>query len=123
MIVGAMAAAQMMALFRVRGVLLRGVEGLPADALQRIFKAEPGLFLTVFPWGLLFPIGLLVSGIALLRTARFGAALPLLLTLGGLLFPFGHAAGVAAGLIGSDLLLVVAFGGLARRIWRDPAAW
>jgi hypothetical protein len=122
-IVGAMAAAQTIALFRIRGVLLHGVPGLPADTLQRIFKADPRLFLTIFPLGLFFSTGLILLGLALLRTGRFGLVAPVLLALGGLIFPFGHAAGVAAGLFAGDLLLVIGMSWLGQRILTEPGAW
>jgi hypothetical protein len=122
-LIGAMAAAQTVALFRIRGVLLHGVPGLPADTLQRIFRAEPRLFFTVFPLGIFFTLGLILLGLSLLRTGRFGLAGPLLVALGGLIFPFGHAAGVAAGLIAGDLFLVIGMSSLGRRILADPAVW
>jgi hypothetical protein len=122
-VIGSMAAAQIFAFFRIRGVLLHGVPGLPGDTLQRIFKADPRLFLTVFPLGIFLSAGLILLGLSLLRTGRFGVGAPLLLALGGLIFPFGHAAGVAVGLLIGDLLLVFGMASLARRILSEPQIW
>src|SRR5262245_12145813 len=63
----------------------------------------------------LFPLGLLI-----LSAAMIGSSVPrrtaALIAAGALLFPLAHLSGVAAALIGGDVILLAAFWTLARRM-------
>ncbi len=69
------------------------------------------------PPAVLFPVGLLVMSGAMigLNVTRRVAAL---IGAGALLFPLGHLSGLAAALVGSDLIFLAAFSTLARRMAR-----
>ena len=101
--VGSMAGASMQSMFRAWEVLEQSSQAQAVAALRN----HRGIFLTTFVPGLLFPLGLLVLAVALYR--RAGAMRALVLALGAVLFPIGHAAGVPVALIAGDVVLLVAF--------------
>lgn len=107
--VGALFGATMQAMFRT-GFVLRdfGHE----DAIADIASHLPLRATTQFP-GILFPLGLLVLSVALFRSRAVPRPLALLLALGAILFPIGHAVRITFALIAGDVVLVAAFGWLA----------
>jgi len=72
------------------------------------------------PPAVLFPLGLLVLSGAMIGTtvSRRVAAL---IAAGALLFPLAHQSGVAAALLGGDVIFLAAFWSLARRMTRPRA--
>jgi len=100
---GAVAGASMQALFRARQVLDQAFQ---TEALA-VLRDHRGITLTTLAPGILFPAGLLVLSLVLFR--RIGALPAAALGLGAVLFPLGHAAGVAAALLAGDAILLVAF--------------
>jgi len=67
------------------------------------------------PPAVLFPLGLLVMSGAMIGT-KVSRRVAALIAAGALLFPLGHLSGVPAALIGGDLIFLVAFWTLARRM-------
>ncbi|HVG43519.1 MAG TPA: hypothetical protein VM890_02280 [Longimicrobium sp.] len=106
-LVGTVAGASMQVLFRTRAVL----ESAALDAATRdaavgaLEKSGPLALSTLVP-GILFPLGLLTLGFALYRSRAVPAWSAALVALGGVLFPIGHAVGLAPALIGGDLVLL-----------------
>lgn len=77
---------------------------------------------TLMP-GALFPLGFLLLSVALLRSREFPTAAVVLLGVGAILFPIGHAVGVTPALIGGDVVLVVAMSWIASHLRARPALW
>lgn len=103
-LVGTLAGATMQGLFRAIAVLETGGHAEAA----RFLGTQPVLAFTTLMPGIFFPIGLLILAAALWR-ARAPRWLAATLAVGAILFPVGHAAGVAWALIGGDVVLLAAF--------------
>lgn len=110
-------------LIQLDALLRAGVEGVPASALESIFKSAPVVWVSMFPVGLLFPLGLITLGVALFRWHPVNRWSGLLLALGGVLFPVGRAAGNEFAYIACDLTLAAAFVSLGWQTLTRPAAW
>ena len=108
--IGSVAGVSMQTLFRVREVLDQSTQPQALDILGR----HSGIRFTTLVPGILFPLGLLLISIDLLR--REGIALACTLALGAILFPVGHAIGLAPALIGGDIVLLAAFFQVALRL-------
>lgn len=124
---GAMFGAAMQAFFRTGIALQRASDPAQTAALTAAAErawAPPSLFFmtTVAP-GLFFPLGMLMLGVALAVGRQVPRGAALLLCLGALLFPVGHAVGIPAALIGGDLVLLAALGWIAAEVRRWPGAW
>jgi hypothetical protein len=104
-------------------LLSAGVEGVPAPALESIFKSAPGVWLSIFPVGLFFPLGLITLGLGLFRWRPVNRWFGLLLALGGLLFPLGRALGIGFAIIACDIALAAAFAAIGWQILARPATW
>lgn len=105
-LLGATVAARIMVL-----VQLKALSGNDPVALLR---TAPVVWVSVIPIGLMYPIGLILLGIALYRSQY--RAIGLLLALGGLFFPAGRAVGIVPALYISDALLAVAYAWLAKEM-------
>jgi hypothetical protein len=103
---GAMAGASMQVLFRVWAVLEEQNSPQTIELLQKTLK----LIATTQMIGIFFPIGLLTLAVCLYRNRVVSPIVVLSLAVGAILFPVGRIAGFWWAFIGSDLLLVVAFG-------------
>lgn len=103
--VGCFAGASMQVLFRTWEVLQDANQTSAAELLRTDSALN---FSTLVP-GVLFPIGLLVLSIGLLLGRMLPLRISLLLALGAILFPIGHAAGVVPAIIVGDLVLLAAF--------------
>lgn len=124
---GTMMGASMQVFFRAGIALQQASDAAATAAIEPVAQrawAPPSLFFmtTVAP-GLFFPLGMLGLGIALAvgRQVTRGAAL--LLCLGAVLFPVGHAVGIPVALIGGDLVLVAALSWIAAEVRRRPELW
>ena len=114
-LIGAIAGATMQAFFRAVIVLRNG--GL-SDAVTTL-RQESAIALTTLMPGIFFPVGLLILAIGLWRSRVAPAWMAAVLAAGAVLFPIGHAAGFRPALILGDVVLLVAFAGVAARI--NPA--
>ena len=103
---GAMAGASMQILFRVYAVL----DQAGATQAVEILRDTEKLIATTQKIGIFFPIGLIMLSISIYRSRIFSRVISLLLALGAILFPVGRIAGLAVALIGSDFMLIAAFG-------------
>jgi hypothetical protein len=103
---GAMAGASMQILFRVYAVLDDAGVGQATELLQKTMK----LIATTQMIGIFFPIGLILLSISIYSNRIFNRLIPLLLTIGAILFPMGRIGGFAIAVIGSGMFLTAAFG-------------
>lgn len=121
--VGWAASTRISALIQLQALLQAGVEGVPPDALQSVFKSAPSVWVSVFPVGLFFPLGLITLGLALFRWHPLNRWYGLLLALGGALFPLGRAVGIEHAIIACDIVLASAFAGIGWQVLSRPAVW
>ncbi len=122
-LVGWAAATRISVLIQLDALLRAGVEGVPASALESIFKSAPAVFVSVFPVGLFFPLGLITLGLALFRWRPVNRWFGLLLALGGVLFPLGRAVGVEPAIIACDIVLAAAFAAFGWQTLTRPEVW
>jgi hypothetical protein len=109
---GTMAGASMQVFFRVRAVL--NELGLPQTV--DLLRASTKLVASTQMIGIFFPIGLVLLALGLYRSRTVNAIVPLSLAIGALLFPMGRIAGLVVGFVGGDLLLLLAFAAVGRRL-------
>ncbi|HYC92311.1 MAG TPA: hypothetical protein VEO54_24090 [Thermoanaerobaculia bacterium] len=86
-----------------------------------LLRTVPMVWVSVIPIGLMYPIGLIVLGIALFRS-RY-RTIGVLLAIGGFFFPLGRAIGIVPALYLSDGLLAIAYAWLAKEMltaWEAP---
>ena len=103
---GCMAGASMQVLFRVHAVLH---EAGSTQAVE-LLKGSRKLVTSTQMIGIFFPVGLLILAVCLYQRRVVSPLVPLSLAAGAVLFPVGRIAGFAAAVIGSGLLLALAFG-------------
>ena len=86
--------------------------GLDAATMQAFQTATESSYQTVlwlvFP-GPLFPLGLLLLGIVLLKTGTVSRVASVALILGAIVFPVGRFSGILGFVFTSDVLLIVSF--------------
>jgi hypothetical protein len=117
------ASARISAVIQLDALLRAGVEGVPANALESVFESAPAVWVSVFPVGLFFPLGLITLGLALFWWRPVNCRFGLLLALGGVLFPVGRAVGIGFAIVACDIVLGAAFAGIGWQILARPAAW
>jgi hypothetical protein len=122
-LVGWAAATRISVVIQLDMLLSAGVEGVPAPALGSIFTAAPGVWVSIFPVGLFFPLGLITLGLGLFRWRPVNRWFGLLLALGGLLFPVGRAVGIGFAITACDIALATAFAAIGGQILTRPAVW
>jgi hypothetical protein len=108
-LVGWAASMRILTVIQLDAVVRTGVEGVPPSALESIFNSAPIMWLSIFPIGLFFPLGLITLGLALFRWHPVNRWLGLLVALGGVLFPVGRAGGVGSAIVACDIVLAAAF--------------
>ncbi len=109
-IAGVAAYARGRAPWQVRGGAALAILGALAIVIRQSSLAAP-----VRPPAVLLPLGLLVMSAAMIgsNVPRQVAAL---IGAGALLFPLAHQSGVPAAIIGGDVILLIAFWSLGRRM-------
>lgn len=122
-LIGWAASMRILTVIHLDTVMRAGVEGVPPSALGSVFSSAPALFLSIFPIGLFFPLGLITLGLALFWWRPVNRWLGLLLALGGVLFPVGRAAGIESALIACDIVLAAAFAAIGWQILTRPEVW
>ena len=105
-LLGATVGARIMVLVQLRDLGRQD----PVELLQ----TAPIVWASVIPIGLMYPIGLILLGVALFRS-RY-RTIGVMVALGGLLFPPGRIASIVPALYLSDGLLAIAYGWLAKEI-------
>jgi hypothetical protein len=114
---------RILALGQLSAMLAGGVEGVPVDALHRIYAAAPLVFVSLIPVGLLFSIGLIILGLTLAAARPIHRGVGILLTLGGVLFPLGRAVHLPWAFLACDLILGATFALIGWHVLAQPARW
>lgn len=117
------ASMRILTVIQLNAVAQAGVEGVPPTVFGSIFNSAPAVFVSIFPVGLFFPLGLVTLGLALFWWRPLNRWLGLLLALGGVLFPAGRAAGIAHAIIACDIVLAAAFAAIGWQILTRPEVW
>lgn len=117
-IAGILMAATMQGMFRT----FHSMEAREIDEVTMRAVHEPLIATTQAP-GLLFPVGMLILGVALWKTRVMPRPMVLVFFLGTALFPVGRIFLGPALSVVSDLLLLVALGDLGRRVLGSPSFW
>jgi len=114
---------RILALGQLESLLAIGVTGVPADTLDKMFTAAPIVWLSIVPSGLMFPIGLIILGIALVVARPISRWIGALLIVGGILFPIGRAVRVIWAISACDVVLGVTFALIAWQILTRRELW
>lgn len=122
-LIGLTASFGVMSVYRFAEVYQAGVEAVSPRALQLALQAEPRLFVLTFLPAYLWPVGLLVLSIGLMRDRRFGIAVGFMLALGAILFPIGREGGIRMAGIPGDLLIFAGLAWIGIRLLREPSVW
>jgi hypothetical protein len=119
---GIVVGARIIALWQLSLVADPGrlTEGSVALKLQ---ETAPIVWVSVVPIGLMYPIGMVLLGVALLRSRAVPRWIGVLFVAGAVLFPIGRAVGVPAAIIGSDLCLGIGYAALCRMVLREREVW
>jgi len=110
--IGSMAGASMQVLFRVWIVLSDAQATTAIETLQK----SKALLASTQMIGIFFPIGLFILALSFYKNNSIGRIGATALALGAILFPVGHAAGIAIALIGADILLIATFWLIGKRL-------
>lgn len=86
-------------------------------------ETAPIVWVSVVPIGLMYPIGMILLGVALLRSRVVPRWIGALFVAGALLFPIGRAVGVTPAVIASDLCLGLCYAALCRVALRRDEVW
>lgn len=122
-LLGWAASMRILTVIHLDALLRAGVEGVPPSALESVFNSAPVVLLSIFPVGLLFPLGLVTLGLALFWWRPLNRWLGLLLALGGILFPLGRAVGIESAIVACDIVLATAFAAIGWQILTRPEVW
>ncbi|HEY1404022.1 MAG TPA: hypothetical protein VGB05_07855 [Pyrinomonadaceae bacterium] len=122
-LVGWAASTRISAVIQLDALMRAGVEGVPPSAIESAFKSSPVVWVSMFPVGLFFPLGLITLGIALFWWRPVNRWFGLLLALGGVLFPLGRAVGIEFAVIASDIVLAASFAAMGWQILTRPEVW
>jgi hypothetical protein len=102
------------ALYRVGSGAEVGQSGLPLF-VEQAFSASPGLGISIFIPGILFPLGQLALALAFWRECSQQRLLSFLLVSIGILFFMGNALEIKIALFTSDVLMIIVYCWMARR--------
>ncbi|WP_207509288.1 hypothetical protein [Telluribacter humicola] len=116
---GIIGGTSILTLYRLGAVMETGPDGVPLLLQQVLFK-NPLLPATIFLPGSLFPLSLIIFGIAVLRSQKYSFLPGLALILTGPLFWVGNALDVEPVLFLNDLILLGVFAWAARQVWPTP---
>jgi hypothetical protein len=122
-LVGWAASTRISTVIQLDTVLRAGVEGVPPSAIESAFKSAPAVWVSIFPVGLFFPLGLIMLGLALFWWRPVNRWFGLLLALGGVLFPLGRAVGIEFAIIACDIVLAASFTAIGWQILTRPEVW
>ncbi|MEA2488872.1 MAG: hypothetical protein QOH21_664 [Acidobacteriota bacterium] len=122
-LLGWVVSTRIMVIGQLDALLTNGVPGVPANSLQKIFQHAPLVFASIFPLGLLFPIGLIVLGLTMAVARPIHRSAGVLLAIGGVLFPIGRIGGYEWAVVSSDLALAATFALTGWRIFTRPELW
>lgn len=120
-IAGVTVSARILGLIQL-SLLSESVPGA-GDALSSMFQAAPMVWVSIVPIGLLYPIGLIILGIALFVARPVSRWAAVLLIVGGVLFPIGRALQIVPAAYASDAVMAIFYGYLSREILTRRELW
>jgi hypothetical protein len=93
------------------------------NSIMDMLQSARIVWASIVPIGLMYPIGLMLLGIAIISARPVHRWIGVALAIGGLLFPVGRAIGVGPAIYGSDAILALAYASLGWQILTRPALW
>jgi hypothetical protein len=102
------------ALYRIGAGAEVGQSGLPLF-VEQAFSASPGLGISIFIPGILFPLGHIVFSLAFWRGQSQQRLLSILFLTIGMLFFMGNALEIKTALFLSDALMIIVYTWMAKR--------
>jgi hypothetical protein len=121
-LIGLLAAMGIFTFSVVRDVIERAATN-PEQISPEIIEGFRSVAPLVFMPGLLFPLGMLLFGIGMLRYRFVPVWVGILWCLGAVLFPVGRIPDTALTVFSSDVLLLIALGWLGVRYLTQRAYW
>jgi hypothetical protein len=116
LLIGAIAGASMQVFFRIEIILDKEKLFNAVEALSNY----PSLAFTTMVPGIFFPLGLILLCIAMLLAKKHTTWKTMLLLIGAISFPVGHAIGNLIALIVGDVILICAWFLLSSEVLRTP---
>jgi hypothetical protein len=114
---------RIIALAQLQALLQTGVTGVPVDSLDKLLTAAPIVWVSIVPFGLLFPLGLITLGVTWLAFGPVHRWIGALLAIGGVLFPLGRAVRLEWAISSCDVVLGVTFALLGWQVLTRPELW
>ena len=105
LLIGALAGASMQVLFRTNIILKKANA---TEAIEALSQSSALALSTMVP-GIFYPIGLILVSITLLLSKEYMTWKVILLLIGAVLFPVGHALGNPVALLVGDFMLICAW--------------
>jgi hypothetical protein len=98
---------------------------LPASrqTMQALLESAPQVWVSIIPIGLMYPLGLMTLGVALLIARPVSRWAGAALLIGGFFFPLGRAVGIVPAVYASDAIMAVAYGLLAWALLTKRELW
>ena len=90
------------------------------DVVDGIFRYVLSI---TYLFGPVFPLGLFILGLGVIRSRRFPTWAAFVFTIGALSFPVGRIGGVPLLIHLADLVLAIGSTGLGLAVWRRPGLW
>jgi hypothetical protein len=120
-LLGVTVGARILALHQL-GMLAETIPGATAT-LSAMLQSAPMVWVSIVPIGLMYPIGLILLGSALLIARPVNRWIAVVLLIGAVRFPVGRAVGVVHAVYASDALLAIAYGFLSWEILTKRELW
>jgi hypothetical protein len=122
-LLGATVGARIMVLLQLKQ--LADTDPAAMATLSKLLGSALIVWVSIIPIGLMYPIGLITLGAALLVARPVNRWIGVLLVIGGVLFPIGRAVGVVPAVYASDAIMAITYGFLSweiltrRELWDD----
>jgi hypothetical protein len=110
------------ALYRIGAGSEIGHTGLPLF-VEQAFAANPGIGVSIFIPGILFPLGHLVFSLAFLKGESMQRLLSILFFATGVLFFMGNALEIKVALFIADLLMIIVYAWMAQKNIKQTESW
>jgi hypothetical protein len=121
-LLGATVGARIMVLLQL--VLLSDkLPGVHRATLKALLESAPLVWVSIIPIGLMYPLGLITLGTALLIARPVNRWIGVLMVIGGVLFPIGRALDVNPAIYASDAIMAITYGFLSWEILTRRELW
>jgi hypothetical protein len=122
-LLGAAVGARIMVLLQLRQ--LADTDPASMATLSKLLGSALIVWVSLIPIGLMYPLGLITLGSALLVARPVNRWIGMLMVIGGVLFPIGRALSIEPAVYASDAIMAITYGFLSweiltrRELWDD----